>query len=677
VKISTKLTTIGLACAAGFASLVAIGWIAGNQTASTMAYVKEASANVAVVEDMTDSQLTLILAAMDAIVDREDGAVAPERMETIRESIRKIREGEPAAREVAAILGRPELMNGFGDNLTTVASAIETDLVKLIESRAPTEDFAAIDDAIDGGGDKLAATLDELSTGGRSYVASYLTDTENQANNNTLILSLSAAAFLLGICGFVAYIGRGIARSLRELQQDMSAVAHGDLNCEIRGIERNDEIALMARNLTDFRQAAVDKIGLEKASEDARTREESARSEREATRIRDGKVLETAIDQLAGGLAKLSSGDLTARIDSTFEGDLERLRQDFNSSVENLAATLGEISDATGAVRGSITEIGSATDDLSRRTEQQAASLEETAAALDQISSTVRSAAERAEEASAMVGAAKTGAENSGSVMRETMTAMEKISESSGQINQIIGVIDEIAFQTNLLALNAGVEAARAGEAGKGFAVVAQEVRELAQRSANAAKEIKELIATSSSQVESGVSLVNRTGSALSEIETQVGRINDHIQSIVTSSREQSTALGEVNSAVNQMDQMTQQNAAMVEQTNAATQGLGEEASRLEKLIGGFRMPGVAAASHAAYASPSAVASVRTVPSSAPAHAPAPANRNAGPRVAEAGKSPAAPSPARALGRKLASAFSSGSPPASPSNQNADNWEEF
>ncbi len=674
MKISTKLTAIGLACAAGFASLVAIGWIAGDRTASTMAYVKDVSAKVAIVEDMTDSQLTLILAAMDAIVDREEGAVAPERMETIRDSIRKIRDGEPAARDVAEMLGRPELMDGFSENLTTVANAIEVDLVKLIESRAPSDDFAAIDDAIDGGGDKLEAALDALSTGGRSYVASYLTDTENQANTTTLIQSLSAAAFLIGICGFVAYIGMGIARSLRELQQDMSAVAHGDLDREIRGVARNDEIALMARNLTDFRQAALDKISLEEASEDARAREETARSEREAARIRDSKALEVAINQLAGGLAKLSSGDLSAHIDTPFEGDLERLRVDFNTSVQKLGATLGEISEATGAVRGSITEIGSATDDLSRRTEQQAASLEQTAAALDQISSTVRAAAERAEEASAMVGAAKTGAENSGSIMRETMTAMEKISESSGQINQIIGVIDEIAFQTNLLALNAGVEAARAGEAGKGFAVVAQEVRELAQRSATAAKEIKELIATSSSQVESGVSLVNRTGSALSEIESQVGRINDHIQSIVTSSREQSTALGEVNSAVNQMDQMTQQNAAMVEETNAATQGLGEEASRLEKLIGGFRLPGFASASGAMRAAPSGGASVRAAPSSP---APAPANRNAGLRVVEAGDAPARPSPARKLGHKLASAFGGGRAEPPASSQSDDNWEEF
>ena len=676
MKISTKLTAIGLACAAGFASLVAIGWVAGNRTADTMAYVKDASAKVSVVEDMTDSQLTLILAAMDAIVDKADGAIAPERMETIRESIARIAAGQPDATAVAEMLGQPELMDGFAENLATVSKAIQVDLVELIEARAPSEDFAAIDDAIDGGGEKLETALDQLSSGGRSYIASYLTQTQNQANNTKLLLSLSAAAFLIAICGFVAFIGMGIARSLRELQQDMNAVAHGDLDREIRGTQRNDELATMARNLTDFRQAALDKIELERASGDARAREESARNEREAARIRDSKALESAINELAGGLAKLSGGDLTARIDTVFEGDLERLRVDFNISVEKLAATLGEISETTGAVRGSITEIGSATDDLSRRTEQQAASLEETAAALDQISSTVRSAAEKAEEASTMVSVAKTGAENSGSIMRETITAMEKISESSGQITQIIGVIDEIAFQTNLLALNAGVEAARAGEAGKGFAVVAQEVRELAQRSATAAKEIKELIATSSSQVESGVSLVNRTGSALSEIETQVGRIDEHIQSIVTASREQSTALGEVNSAVNQMDQMTQQNAAMVEETNAATQGLGEDASRLEKLIGGFRLPGAAAAPHSVRTSTSAGATVRTAPTN-PAPASAPANRNASLRVVEAGETSARPSPARNLGRKLASAFGGGRTEAPTSSQNDDNWEEF
>ena len=682
MKISTKLTTIGVACAVGFASLVAIGWFAGSRTSNSAAVANEAIAKVAVVEEMAKAELKLILAAMDAIVDKEDGAVSPERMETIRQSIETVREGEPEAQAVARMLGRPELMENFSAEFDMLAEAISVGLPALIEARAEEDAFAAIDDAIDAGGERIGPTLDMLSTEGLSYISEELTVTQDIADSSTLFQSLSAAAFLLAICGFVGYIAMGVTRSLRDFGEDMAAVAGGDLNRDIHGVHRKDEIGRMAQSLVAFRQAALEKVSLERSSQDARTRAESERGEREAARRRDSETLEAAINQLAAGLEKLSAGDLTARIDTTFEGDLERLRRDFNTSVEKLATTLGEISDASGSVRGSVSEIGSATDDLSRRTEQHAASLEETAAALDQISSTVRSASERAEEASAMVGAAKTGAENSGSIMRETMTAMEKISESSGQITHIITVIDEIAFQTNLLALNAGVEAARAGEAGKGFAVVAQEVRELAQRSATAAKEIKELIATSSNQVESGVTLVNRTGDALSEIETQVARINDHIQSFVTASREQSTALGEINSAVNQMDQMTQQNAAMVEQTNAATQGLGDEAGRLQNLVGRFRLPGTAAGKPARTA-PTGGFSVHSSPTApspaAPAAAPpAPANRNAGPHAVEDGKSAAKPSPARALGQKLAAAFGERSPEPAPAPGRSDEgWEEF
>ncbi len=242
----------------------------------------------------------------------------------------------------------------------------------------------------------------------------------------------------------------------------------------------------------------------------------------------------------------------------------------------------------TNVVRTGSGEIASSTNDLARRTEHQAASLEQAASALAQITVTVKNSSERANEANVMMTATKESASYSATVVHEAVAAMEKIETSSAQIGEIINVIDEIAFQTNLLALNAGVEAARAGEAGKGFAVVAQEVRDLAGRSANLAKEIKQLIETSSSQVSAGVALVNRTGEALGNIDRQVLKVTALIELIVRSSAEQTTALLEVNAAVNTMDSVTQQNAAMVEQTNAACRELGDEAIHLNHLLARF-----------------------------------------------------------------------------------------
>jgi methyl-accepting chemotaxis protein len=297
-----------------------------------------------------------------------------------------------------------------------------------------------------------------------------------------------------------------------------------------------------------------------------------------------------ALDALADGLKALAEGDLTHKIDAAFSARAQPVKDNFNHSVSRLRDALVNIASTAGSIRGGSAEIASASDDLSHRTEQQAASLEETAAALDQITSTVNRSAEGAIQASNAAASAKIDAERSGEVVRDAVAAMGEIEQSSGQITQIIGVIDEIAFQTNLLALNAGVEAARAGEAGRGFAVVAQEVRALAQRSADAAKEIKTLIASSTAQVERGVKLVGQTGEALSGIVGKVTEITDQITEIARSSREQATGLNQVNTAVNQMDQVTQQNAAMVEEATAAASNLRGEANELTRLVGRFRI---------------------------------------------------------------------------------------
>jgi methyl-accepting chemotaxis protein len=297
-----------------------------------------------------------------------------------------------------------------------------------------------------------------------------------------------------------------------------------------------------------------------------------------------------AVSTIGTALSKMAEGDVSFTLNTPFAPDFDALRANLNEAVTQLAGTLGAVAQSTEQIDSGSREISTSAEDLSKRTEQQAASLEETAAALDEITVNVNNASKRAEEARHATQAADTSATRSGQIVAEAVGAMARIEQSSNQISNIIGVIDEIAFQTNLLALNAGVEAARAGEAGKGFAVVAQEVRELAQRSAQAAKEIKELIRNSSDEVKNGVKLVSETGEALKMIQENIVAVNDHMQAIASSAREQATGLSEVNSAVNQMDQVTQQNAAMVEESNAASATLATETQRLRQFIARFNL---------------------------------------------------------------------------------------
>lgn len=296
-----------------------------------------------------------------------------------------------------------------------------------------------------------------------------------------------------------------------------------------------------------------------------------------------------AVDDLAASLTALASGDLTATIEKPFIPTLEKVRQDLNSSLHKLQGAMREVAESASGIATGSREVSEASDNLAKRTEQQAAAVEETSAALNEITRTVGENTARAEESGELVAKTKAGAEHSGAVVNKAIAAMGRISQSSNEIGNIISVIDDIAFQTNLLALNAGVEAARAGEAGKGFAVVAQEVRELAQRSAQAAKEIKTLITTSSEQVKEGVNLVGETGKALDTIVSQVAEINTNVVAIVDTARSQASGLKEINHAVEAMDTNTQQNAAMVEETTAASHSLAHEADVLRNLLTQFR----------------------------------------------------------------------------------------
>jgi methyl-accepting chemotaxis protein len=404
-------------------------------------------------------------------------------------------------------------------------------------------------------------------------------------------------AYVAIVGGLTVVIGLGIlavrawiTKPIGSLMATMGRLSSGDFTAEVGDAARRDEIGGMARSVQVFKESGQQRVRLEAEAEAARTRAEEERVRTEAEREALAHQQALVVGSVAAGLEKLSDGDLLFRLDTAFSSDYEKLRGDFNRAMEKLLETMRSIAANAQGVRSGAGEVTAASDDLSRRTEQQAASLEQTAAALDEITATVRKTAENAGQARSTASAARSDAKLSGEVVRKTVAAMAGIETSSKQISNIIGVIDEIAFQTNLLALNAGVEAARAGDAGRGFAVVATEVRALAQRSADAAKEIKALISTSGQEVESGVKLVGETGRALDRIAAQVAKVNDLVGEIAASAQEQSTGLNQVNTAVNQMDQVTQQNAAMVEQSTAASHSLAGEAEALARLVGRFQI---------------------------------------------------------------------------------------
>jgi methyl-accepting chemotaxis protein len=368
----------------------------------------------------------------------------------------------------------------------------------------------------------------------------------------------------------------------------MEGLAAGDLDSPILYTGYIDCVGRMTKAMFTFRANAADKIAADAAALEAqRAAEENRRIAEEAA---ISQQVNLVVGSIGAGLERLAAGDLTFRITAALPEAYEKLRIDLNSAMEELQTLMRSIITNTSGLRTGTEEITQASDDLSRRTEQQAASLEETAAALDEITATVRKTAEGAKQARDVVSQTRSDAEQSGEVVRHAVAAMSSIEQSSQQISQIIGVIDEIAFQTNLLALNAGVEAARAGDAGRGFAVVASEVRALAQRSAEAAKEIKTLISTSAKQVGAGVKLVGETGESLGRIVTQVAEITSVVTEIAASAQEQATGLHEVNTAINQMDQVTQQNAAMVEQSTAASHALAQETAELVRLTERFQI---------------------------------------------------------------------------------------
>lgn len=497
---------------------------------------------------------------------------------------------EPILRQIKligdnlAVLGGSISDKAFYDSLTAAITPLLASLTADTEALVKTsaDRIASFDEA--------SRTMDAIWASLTSFadLQKDVAGTEREEANR-LSIGTMIAGVVLAIFGGIALVVT-LQRPIARITSTMQRLAEGDLEAGIAGDKRGDEIGAMARALAVFKTNARTKLEIESERQREQMEAEAERRRNDEEKQALDHQIEHAVGKLAQALERLANGDISFEIEGRFHGRLEQLRNDFNLSLSRLRDTMHQISGNVDQIQNNGRQMAQSAVDLARRTEQQAASLEETAAAVDEITAAVRSSSERAEMVNGVVREARKNADESVVVVGSAISAMGRIEEASRQISNIIGVIDEIAFQTNLLALNAGVEAARAGEAGKGFAVVAQEVRELAQRSAGAAKEIKALINRSAEEVASGSTHVQQTGAVLSRIGGQIATISEHVEKIAETSREQSGALHEVNGAVGRMDQMTQQNAAMVEEATAATQDLSAQTDALRDLLQQFRI---------------------------------------------------------------------------------------
>jgi methyl-accepting chemotaxis protein len=463
------------------------------------------------------------------------------------------------------------------------AGTLDAEQIKAAGAEATT-----LEDAMTQLGAELASQFHDAAE------ASYAQASDTAASTQRAILAAGVVGLLLGAAMAFGFT-RSIARPIKDVTRTMHELATGDLTVEPAQANQRNEIGEMARAVLVFRDAAIEKVRLETEAERQRALAEDTRADNERTQ-REAIAHERKIvaDSVGSGLSRLAAKDLSFRMTSDIPEAYRKLQADFNAAIAQLETAMASLAARGGAIHVGTCQISSATDDLSRRTEQQATSLEEAAATLEEVTTMVRRTADSTDHARTVAGAAQADAEKSGEVIRRAVEAMGAIEKSSQQITQIISVIDEIAFQTNLLALNAGVEAARAGDAGRGFAVVASEVRALAQRSANAAKEIKTLISTSTGQVSQGVALVAETGRSLQRIVGQVTEINRVVAEIAASAKEQATAVESVNESIGDMDKTTQQNAAMAEESTAASHTLSNEAKHLAALIAEFEVASTA-----------------------------------------------------------------------------------
>jgi len=485
-------------------------------------------------------------------------------------------------------------ISAFGKRLEEIVAGECADVVRLgvstdaKDGKAASEAMRqACDPALNKAMVDISALTNKLTKA--SEAASDRTlDVTNTTIRDTLYFNFAALAVLASLAAFAAR--SGISRPIRAVSETLDKLSRGEMDTEIPGAGRGDEVGMMARAALHFRDQNVETLRVRQRAADAANAEAERVARDREDKLRAAAELAELVRQLGKALQELARGDLTIRLDGNFSGPYAQLRDDFNGAVERLGATISSVVVSANVIRGGSLKILGASEDLAQRADRQASTLEESSTAMHELASAVSQTADASTRTKDIISTAKNEASGSIDVVRETEKAIEQIKGSSERIGAIIGVIDEIAFQTNLLALNAGVEAARAGETGRGFAVVASEVRALAQRSANAAKEIKDLISHSADEVARGVDLVKATGVAFDRIKTQVSVIDGGIADIAGQAVDQSNTLKQVNLALAEIDQSTQQNASMAEEATDACRSLTEQCTQLADMVGRFRV---------------------------------------------------------------------------------------
>ncbi len=588
MRIATIAKIAGMTLACSFIAIVASGWMTLRELKVGGPLYHRIVLGKELVADVVPPPVYLIDALMEATaLVNEPWSLEPRR--------KRLMELRKAYDERQAFWKRQALGKELQDQLLKAVHEPALRFWEVVEQRYLPAHGKGDKDGADNAFLAIAEAFEEhrkavVEVAGLANRFSATLEAEAGARERVLLVIIGtlAAVVLAIVLASIGGVILGLVRPVTGIKAAMSDLAGGNLKTVIPGEGRRDEIGEMAKAVQVFRDAAIEKVRLERDAEEERRRNEDLRRQAEQEAItRERAVVAGCI---GAGLSKLAAKDLTYRMTGDIPEAYRQLQADFNTAAMHLEQAMQGVTGSTGVIHAGSQEISSAADDLARRIEQQAAGLEQSTAALAQITATVKTSAQGADHAREIVASATGHAEQDRDVMRRAADAMAGIENSSQQIGRIIGVVDEIAFQTNLLALNAGVEAARAGDAGRGFAVVASEVRALAQRSATAAKEIKNLITTSTGQVEQGVRLVAASGTSLERIMAQLAEISTVVARISEGAKEQAGQIEEVNAAINQMDQMAQANAAMVEESTAASRSLALETDQLSQLVTQFSL---------------------------------------------------------------------------------------